>query len=368
MWKRFMGLVVCGHALLGCSGPPVTSDGVVRSDGAVTDASLSPADVGAEALDCRNFNSYMASLGTLTANCLGTVDPRSYELDTDGFLVPTFNACVDGDQVKLSSIRQLLSLQYRPARLPAGKACMAGRYAMARAEFEAAGAPVCPAWEFVRTENPITEQVVTRVTGQLPKLPSTEPLPAGILDGDFPALETINLYAVRFSDSPEAESSRGSIAASELNGENGRSVHSDGKDATSTAALCASPFPGFVVRPSKTPDGREGLLTDPDAWLESTAYLNAAADPYLRPIYYHPMSYYGGAPGVQFGNPVRAMPCGLNPDGTPICIAEACSYWTGSSHKKVRLQLDCNDYSNIATCVSYCGPPLPPPPQLPQLP
>jgi len=220
----------------------------------------------------------------------------------------------------------------------------------------------------VRTENPITEEVVARVAGQLPKLPSTDPLPPGILDGDFPALETINLYAVRFSDSPEAGSSRGSIAASELSGETGRSINPSCKDATSCAELCASPFPGFVVRPSKTPDGREGLLTDPDAWLETTTFPNEAADPWLLMLYYHPMSYFGGAPGVQFGQPHRSLPCGYNPDGIPRCRSESCSYWTGSSHKKTKLQLDCNDYSNWNTCVSFCGPPLPSPPSLPPLP
>jgi hypothetical protein len=79
------------------------------------------------------------------------------------------------------------------------------------------------------------------------------------------------------------------------------------------------------------------------------------------------MSYYGGTPGVQFGDPHRAVPCGLNASGQPVCDPEACSYFTGSSHKKVKLQLDCNDYSNPNTCTSYCGPALPPPPMIPVL-
>lgn len=358
-----------GQAMLGCSSPPVASDGLARSDGMVGEsASLPKADLDVEGLHCRRFNSYMASLATLTADCLGTVDPRSYEIDADGFLVPAFGACVDGESGKLTSIRQLLSLQHRSALLPSAKACMAGRYATARAKFEEAGASVCPQWEFVRTENPITKDVIARVEEQLPKLPSNDSLPPGILDGNLPALETINLYAVRFSDAPQAGSSRASVAVSESGAARGASINPSCHGATSCAQLCASPFPGFVVGVRQTPDGREGLLTDPDAWLESTVYQSAEADPYLRVLYYHPMSYYGGVPGVQFGHPYRSLPCGYTPDGIPRCQSEACSYWTGSSHKKTRLQLDCNDYSNWSTCVSFCGPPLPPPPVLPPLP
>jgi hypothetical protein len=294
--------------------------------------------------DCSLYDSYTASLGTLTANCLGTIDPRAYEIDADGFLVPRFSECVDGDPAKLRSIRQVLSLQHRSARLPFAKACLAGRYATSLAKFQETGTEVCPKWDFVRTENPITAEVIAKIEGQLPRLPSSDPLPPGILDGDRPALKTFNLYAVALDGTPN-QSCRG---------------------ASDCAQLCASTFPGFAVAISKTPDGREAILTDPDSWLETTVFATMSDDPYLRPTFYHPMSYFGGAPGVQFGDPHRAMPCGLDDKGVSICLPESCSYFTGL-HRRTRLQLDCNDYSNADTCTSYCGPALPIPPEIPAL-
>jgi hypothetical protein len=181
----------------------------------------------------------------------------------------------------------------------------------------------------------------------LPELPSNEPLPPGILDGDPPALKTFNLYQAVFETQPPAQ--KGCQGASDC------------------AIACASTFPGFAVGITKTATGLEVVRTDPDSWLETTSYVSRADDPYLKPLFYHPMSYYGGTPGVQFGDPHRAVPCGLNTSGQPVCEAEACSYFTGSIHKKVKLQLDCNDYSNPNTCTSYCGPALPPPPMIPVL-
>ncbi len=294
--------------------------------------------------DCDLYNSYMASLGTLTANCLGTIDPHAYEIDGEGFLVPTFTKCADGDVRKLRSIRQVLSLQHRTARLPFAKSCIAGRYATSLAKFEATGTSVCPKWQFVRTENPINGDVIAKVAEQLPKLPSSAPLPPGILDGDRPALKTFNLYAVTLDGAPNQRC----------------------QGASDCAQVCATTFPGFAVGISKTPDGREAILTDPDSWLETTSYTASTDDPYLRLTFYHPMSYFGGAPGVQFGDPHRAMPCGLDSNNVPICLPESCSYFTGI-HRRTRLQLDCNDYADADTCVSYCGAPLPAPPVVPAL-
>lgn len=296
--------------------------------------------------ECDVYDSYMASLGTLTANCLGTTDPRVYSVNADGFLVPNFDKCTN-DEGSLRSIRQLLSLQYKSARLPNAKACLAGRYSTALAKFEASSIEVCPSLRFVETENPITHDVIAKIENLLPELPSNDPLPAGIIDGDQPALKTFNLYQAVFE--PEPPPQRGCQGASNC------------------AIACASTFPGFAVGITKTATGLEVVRTDPDSWLETTTYLTAAQDPYLKPLFYHPMSYYGGTPGVQFGDAHRAMPCGLNADGQPVCIAEACSFFTGSSHKKTRLQLDCNDYGDPDTCTSYCGPALPAPPSLPAL-
>src|SRR5690606_16728223 len=101
-------------------------------------------------------------------------------------------------------------------------------------------------------------------------------------DGDRPALKTFNLYHAFWENEPPAQ--RGCQGAS------------------SCAVACASTFPGFAVGITKTPEGLEVVRTDPDSWLETTVFASASADPYLRPTFYHPMSYYGGAPGTQFGD------------------------------------------------------------------
>lgn len=299
---------------------------------------------------CEMFDSYMASLGTLTADCLGTVDPRAFSLNADGFLAPNFDKCTLDKPLAMRSIRQILSLQYRSVTAPTAKACLAGRYSTALAAFNATDTKVCPVLKFVETENPITGDVIEKVQQMLPELPSTEPLPPGIIDGDRPMLKTFNLYHASFAQGQEPGQQKCATASN-------------------CAIACASAFPGFAVGITKTAAGLEVVRTDPDSWLETTTYLTQPEDPYLKPLFYHPMSYYGGAPGVSFGDPNRAMPCGLDSrTHTPICIAEQCSYWTGSSHKKTRLQVQCNDYSNPDTCTSFCGPAInPPPPALPDL-
>ena len=94
------------------------------------------------------------------------------------------------------------------------------------------------------------------------------------------------------------------------------------------------------------------MLTDPYVWIMPWTYPSAAADPFLRPGYYHPMSFAGPPPGAIFGHYNRYAPC-------PSCPPEACSYYLGGLHFKTRLQADCLDVTNLDTCVSYCGPPLP---------
>lgn len=97
------------------------------------------------------------------------------------------------------------------------------------------------------------------------------------------------------------------------------------------------------------------VLTDPPYWLLDTTYASSAADPFLRPGYYHPMSYYGPLPGTQFADRHRVKPC-------PGCVPETCSYYSGI-HIHIPLRCDCLDPKNNATCpttdtscVGYCAP------------
>jgi hypothetical protein len=272
--------------------------------------------------DCSAYDAYTASLGALTVDCLGAIGPDDYTVSRDGILSPSFTGC-PADPSKLQPIRQLLSLQSRSVRLPFVKQCIAGRYAAWQGKFAQTGVVACPAWKKDRIVNPINDDVIGRVTELLPKLPAKDTgQPLGFLG----LLKENSLYTVGFPQTPPAQKCETPAAC---------------------AAVCAGGFPGFVI----STDGAT-VMTDPPAWLLDNTYPLSAKDPFLRPGYYHPMSYYGGAPGVQFGEYSRFQPC---LDGS--CTAEACSYFAGI-HLQTSLQPDCLDYGNTDTCVSFCGPPL----------
>jgi hypothetical protein len=273
--------------------------------------------------DCAAYETYTASLGALTVDCLGTADPRAFEVTKDGYLTPTFDKCVNGDEKMMTSIRQLLSIQYRTARLPFAKQCIGGRYSAFLQSFAASEIKACPVWRKSRIVNPIDEGTIIKVEAGLPKLPAED-------DGrPLPVLEMLKENSIYIVAADQADA-----------------VCS--KSPADCAMACAGGFPGFVI----SGEG-ETVLTDPPAWLLDTTYTAAGKDPFLRPGYYHPMSYYGGVPGVQFGEYQRFDPC-----GGETCPAEACSYFAGV-HLKTQLQRDCLDNADVATCVSFCGPELP---------
>jgi hypothetical protein len=300
--------------------------GFVTTNGAVA---LGSGDVNIRigVQDCTAYDSYTAALGELTAQCLGTIDPRAYSVTKDGLLTPNFDSC-PADPSKLTKIRQLLSIQLRTARLPFAKQCLAGRYEVALKALADTDIAVCPTWKKVRVVNPITVETIALVETLLPELPA-----ADTGQGPTRALELLK------------ENSLYTVTGGQGGGKSCQTT-------ASCAALCAAAFPGFVIGTS----GAEGVLTDPIAWLTDTTYKTSIEDPYLRPTYYHPMSYYGGVPGVVFGDPARAQPCGPNTS----CLPEFCSYYNGS-HIKTRMQMDCVIPGDIDTCASYCGPELPKP-------
>lgn len=278
--------------------------------------------------DCSAYDSYTAALGALTADCLGTVDPRAYQVTKDGLLQPTFDSCpIDKTQTLMRKIRQLLSIQQRTARLPFAKQCLAGRYEAFQTKFANSGVTVCPTWQKSRIVNEITEKTVLEVEKGLPDLPAPDngrPLPVVEL------LKQNAFYNLK--------------------------LDATGQKCESPAAcaqICAAGFPGFVISGEGS-----SILTDPVAWLLDNTYTSSGGDPFLRATYYHPMSYYGGAPGVMFGDSARAEPCGPPVDGKEVCPPEQCSYFAGS-HLKTWLQKDCLDPTVEDTCVSYCGPKLP---------
>ena len=292
--------------------------------------------------DCTSFNAYESALATDTVDCLGTITPDSFSVNADGILRRNFSSC-PLDPTRLRPIDSLLSLQFRTARLPFAKECMADRYAKFQASFAQSGVVQCPTWKKDRTVNPITAQVIDGVIPLLPTLPAED---NGPLDpttgGPLPFLAPLkqnSIYTVAFTTQPPGQKCDTPAAC---------------------AAVCAGGFPGFVL----TAEGAS-VLTDPPAWLLDTSYPSSATDPFLRPGYYHPMSYYGGAPGTVFADATRACPIqgsGLGniagaAQGVP-CVPETCSYFSGI-HVKYPLQLDCLDKTNFSTCVGYCSPPSP---------
>lgn len=288
--------------------------------------------------DCSTYDTYTAALGALTVDCIGTLDPKAYSISKDGYLTPSFDKCTTGKDSKLRSIKQLLSLQYRTARLPFAKHCMADRYNAFLQDFSKSGIDVCPVWGSPRVINPITPAVLEKVVPSLPVIPEDglkddgRPLPPVVTE----ALKVNSTYAVGFPQGIPAQ---------------------DGCKTPAECALkCAGAFPGFALDTV----GEASVLTDPVAWLLETTYAGPPTepDPFLRPGYYHPMSWYGGVPGVHFGEYERYEPCGVDANGVPVCKPEMCTYFTGV-HKLTTLQKDCIIEDDLDTCNSYCGPPLP---------
>jgi hypothetical protein len=352
MLRPIVGVGFLAGAMCACSGTPSISSGPSGSEKA--GPGQSDASNSVDARDCSSFDVYESALATQTVDCLGTIGPESFSVNADGFLRRNFDSC-PLDPSLLRPIDSLLSLQYRSARLPLAKECMAGRYTAFLTSFAQSGVTQCPVWKKDHVVNPITAQVVDGVIPQLPKLAAgdngpldtksqsnvarsglAQPEDHGQVDfatgGSLPSLaplEQNTLYAVAFDALPLGQQ-RATPAAS--------------------AALCAGGFPGFVIRA----EGSD-VLTDPPAWLLNTIYPTLALDPYLRGGYYHPMSYYGGAPGVVFADAARACPI-IGEYYTGTCTPESCSYYSGI-HVKYPLQLDCLDPNDFSTCVGYCAPP-----------
>jgi hypothetical protein len=194
----------------------------------------------------------------------------------------------------------------------------------------------CPTWKKARVVNPITAAVVDRVIPLLPALPAEDNGQFDATGAPLPFLAPLkqnSLYTVAFVNTPPGQKCDTPAAC---------------------AAACAAGFPGFVL----ASDGAT-VLTDPPAWLLDTSYPSSTTDPFLRPGYDHPMSYYGGAPGTVFADASRACPVNGALGGMAngaTCTPETCSYFSGI-HVKYPLQLDCLDNNDPSTCVGYCAPP-----------
>jgi hypothetical protein len=333
----------------------VVAAGVACSNGPAGTKSTDSQIIGSAepaALDCAIYDSYLASLAELTVQCRGRLDPRDYAVSGDGALQPVFSSC-SSDESKLAKIRQLLSLQRRGDRLPRLAECMVDRVTASQRELTERGLS-CPTWQRSRVINPIDAATTSVVGAALAALPAAG---EAALQVAVPGITRSSLTTLE-SEFDELRAPADHLNIFDLLEENSLYVvsQSDAQSCGSPAecaAVCADAFPGFFIGIK----GQEEVVTDPIAWLLDTTYKTKAQNPYLRPLYYHPMSYYGPLPGMLFGDYARFEPCGPN-SADPLCGPEQCSYYAGN-HLKTFLQKDCLDPADVDTCVSFCGPPLP---------
>ena len=275
-------------------------------------------DIRIEVHDCKSYDTYAATIATLTVDCLGRIDQNSFVLDAAGFLRRNFQDC-PLDFSKLQSIDDFLGLQYRRVLagktvdpLPFGKDCIAGRWARWRDQFDSSGVIACPDWRKAAEINTPTDALYDEIAKQLPPLPYQE-------RRDRVAVpEQIKVNSVYFVTLPP--------------GIPGQQCGTPG----ACAAICAAGFPGFVIQ-------QEGstVLTDPPAWQLDLVF--TGSNPFMRLGYYHAMSLYGAPPGEIFGHKNR--------------VPENCSYYDSGYHFLSQLEENCQDMPGGGqSCVSACLP------------
>lgn len=295
------------------------------SRGIPIELSKGRANVRISVSDCSQFDSYASAIAGYTVDCLGHIDQNSYLVDDNGYLRRNFSECQD-DQTLLQAIDDFLGLQYTTRDainfptdpLAYAQDCIAGRWAEWREQFDDSGTTECPDWVESGIINEPTPELYDRFAKSLPVLPAAD---TGTTPQVVNAMKINAVYSLSFADRAGADQKCGSAA--------------------SCAALCAGGFPGFIVAAN---DDEGSVTTDPVPWESNTVYPQGA-DPFMRPNYYHPMSYYGPLPGDLFG----AFPR----------VGEACSYYddTTGLHQKTTLQSNCTTTPDgTQACVSLCAP------------
>jgi len=293
----------------------------------VIDLRQGRANVRISVSDCSSFNSFTSALATYTVDCLGTIGPDTYYIDQDGYLQRNFKECAS-DPSLLRSIDNFLGLQYKRdglpdeanAQLAYGRDCIAGRWSAWKEKFDQEAAVVeCPMWKKESEIGTPTPEDYDRYARLLPQLPVAE---AGrTLPAVLQAMKVNALYSVYFEGEQPSQKC---------------------ESASNCAALCASGFAGFVIRQ----DENNTVLTDPPPWETDTVY--ARINPFQRPGFYHPMSFYGPPPGDIFGAHQRA----LSP-----APGELCSYFSQGFHQQTTLKENCQVMpSGDLSCVSVCIP------------
>jgi hypothetical protein len=240
----------------------------------------------------------LAALGKATLDCLGTVEPSTYQT-TSGFLARAFAACRSGDRASLQRIDALLAVQRsKPGRTDGLADHYVLRWNAFLKSFPSGHVTQCPVWTL-----------------------------EGILDA--PTTESIPRY-MREKRIGE-ENARYSVFSSQCS--------KDGECAVKAAVACAAGFgPGFVV---DTDPRRSRVEVDPAWWLTTYEFEDEESNPFMTDGYYHGMSYYGTLPGALYGALERAW--------------EACSQWDEIAlvhfTDRVLVPIDCG---GGWYCMTYC--------------
>lgn len=301
-------LSAAAAATVGESLTSTARSSLATSVGTVTSAAKVPSRPKPSPNVCANYDAITAALGSRTIDCLGTIGPESYGVDSAGNLVPRFDRCTEQTESAKEAyddIVALLSLQQRKSISAEARRCIAGRWESWRQAFAGSGIKSCPVFRKVETINTPTEEGIKRYAATLPKLPARE-------TGKDPATPHENyLVELKFPGDREQRC----------------------KDEADCARQCLGGFPGTFI----DGDGTKALL-DPTYWLLGIPF--PGTNPFMSAGYYHPMSFYGTPPGALFGHRYRA--------------GEACSRFVIDEHVFLTLQLDCLDPAKPTTCVSVC--------------
>lgn len=224
--------------------------------------------------------SLLAALGQATVDCLGTVSPRSYQVNSAGVLERTFEACNARDGRTLEQIDQLLGVQHaREAQDERLAERFARTWSAAARRFPAKLIRECPSWELLHVIDAPTRERVAYFAAQ---------------EGAASIGKEYHWYKV----------SSAQCGAS-------------GACAVAQAKLCGAGFSDqFIVWTDPT---SSSVIVDPLWWTTPDGYEDEENPFMSHGAYSHPMSYYGELPGALYGSLARA--------------GESCSKWSETAQK-----------------------------------
>jgi hypothetical protein len=105
----------------------------------------------------------LAALGKATLDCLGTVDPSSYETSS-GALARTFSSCRYGGRAALRKVDALLAVQFsKPARVDHLAEHYVSRWNAFVESFPYGHIPQCPVWTLENVIDAPTRESIPRV-------------------------------------------------------------------------------------------------------------------------------------------------------------------------------------------------------------